>query len=94
MTTFLAPGVQVLLRSFAVGEEPRRLEHDVDPEIGPRKRSRVALREDPDLLARRAQDSVGELDVAREGPEVRVVTEQVRHRLRIPQVVQGDDLQV
>ena len=91
---FLRPGVEVLLRTFAIGEEPGRLDDDVHAEITPRESSGVALREDLDLLARCLEDTVRELHLARERPEVRVVAQQVRHRLRIAEVVQRDDLEV
>ena len=86
--------VEVLLRARAVGEEARRLEHDVDAEVAPRKRRRIALGEHPHLLAGRAQDAVGELDLALERAEVRVVAEQVGHRLRVAEIVERDDLDV
>jgi hypothetical protein len=40
------------------------------------------------------QDPVGELDLALERPEVRVVAQEMRHRLRVAKVVQRHDLQV
>ena len=46
------------------------------------------------LLAGRAQDAVGELDLARERAERGVVAQEVRHRLRVAEVVQRDDVEV
>ena len=86
--------VEMLLRSLAIGEEPGRLEHDIDAEVSPRKRRRVALGEHPNLLTGRAQDALGELDLALERAEIRVVAQEVRHRLRVPEIVQRDDLDV
>ena len=86
--------VEVLLGTFAIGEEARRLEHDVDAEVAPRERGRVALGEHLHLLAGGAKDAVGELDLTLERAEVRVVAQEVRHRLRVAEVVQRDDLEV
>ena len=62
--------VEVLLRALPVGEEPGRLEHDVDPEVAPRQRRRIALGEDLDLLPGRAEDAVAELDLPANGPRL------------------------
>ncbi len=86
--------VEVLLGTFAIGEEARRLEYDVDAEVAPRERARVALREHPNLLAGRAKRPVGELDLTLERAECRVVAQEVRHRLRVAEVVQRHDLEV
>ena len=86
--------VEVLLRALAVGEEAGRLEHDVDAEVAPRQRGRVALGEHLHLLAAGADDAVAELDLARERPEHRVVPQEVGHRLRVAEVVDRDDLDV
>ena len=94
ITTFFAPASRCFCAPFAVGEEAGRLEHDVDAEVAPGKCRRIALGEDPHLLAGRLQDAVGELDLALERAERRVVAQEVRHRLRIAEVVQRDDLEV
>ena len=57
--------VEVLLRAVALREEAGRLEHDVDTEVAPRERGRIALGEELDLLAAGADDAVADLDVAR-----------------------------
>ena len=49
----LRAGVEVLLRPVAVGEEAGRLDHDVDAEVAPRQRRRVALGEHLHLACRR-----------------------------------------
>jgi len=90
----LGARVEVLLGSRAVGEEPGRLEHDVHAQIAPRQARRVTLGEHLHLLAAGPDDTVPELDVAREGAEDRVVLQEVRHGLRVPEVVQRDDLDV
>ena len=94
ISDLLRPGVEVLLRACAVGEEAGRLEHDVHPEVAPRQTGRVALGEHLHLLAARLDDAVAELDVPRERPEDRVVLEEVCHRLRVAEVVERDDLDV
>ena len=42
---------EVLCSRVPVGEEPRRLEHDVDAEVLPRQLGRVALRQHLELVA-------------------------------------------
>ena len=86
--------VEVLLRPFAVGEEPGRLEHDVDAELAPRKRGRVALGQHLDLDVAGADRAVADLDLLAERPERRVVVQQMRHGLRVAEVVRRDDLEV
>ena len=51
MTTFFAPGVEVLLGGLALREEAGRLDRDVDAELAPRQRGRVPLRQEADLVA-------------------------------------------
>ena len=60
--------VDVLLRALAIGEEARRLEDDVDTQVAPRQRGRVALGEHLHLLACRAEHAVRKLHLALEGP--------------------------
>ena len=84
----------MLLSARAIREDAGRLDDDVDTELPPRQRRRVALREHPHLFAGRAQDPVAELDVAPEGAEVRVVLEEVSHRFRVSEVVERDDVDV
>ena len=94
MMTFLAPAVEVLGGVGALGEEAGRLDHDVDAEVAPRQRGRVALGEHLDLVAVDDQGAVGDGDLARERAEDRVVLEQVPERPRVGDVVDGDDLDV
>jgi hypothetical protein len=91
---FLRSGFDVLLRAFTVGEEARRLEHDVDRELVPGQRGRIALREELELEVPGPERVVAEGDVFAERPEGRVVAQQVRHGLRVPEVVRRDDLEV
>ena len=90
----LRAGVEVLLGALAVGEDAGRLDHHVDAEVAPGERRGIALAQHLQLLPTRAERAVGELDLARERPQVRVVAEQVGHRLRVAEVVQGDDVDV
>ena len=86
--------IEVLLRAVAAREEPGRLEDDVDPELAPRQRRRVALREHLHLLAAGVDDAVAERDLARERAERRVVLQEMCHRGGITEVVDRDDLHV
>ena len=86
--------VEVLLRAVALREEAGRLEHDVDAEVAPGNRARIALGEELELLAAGADDAAADLDVPVERAERRVVLEQVRHRLLVAEVVRRDDLDV
>ncbi len=90
----LGTGVEVLLRAFPLGEEPGRLDHDVDAELAPRQRGRIALGEHLHLLATRVDDAVAERDLAGERAQDRVVLQQMRHRGRVTEVVHRDDLHV
>src|SRR4029450_186989 len=84
----------MLLGPIAVGEEPRRLERDVDAEVAPRKRARVALGQHLDLDVAGADRAVADLDLLPERPERRVVAQKMRHGLRVAEVVRRDDLEV
>ena len=94
ITTFFAPAVEMLLCPFAVGEEPGRLEHDVDAQLAPWKRGRVALGQHLDVDVAGADRAVTDLDLLPERPERRVVAQQMRHGLRVAEVVRRDDLEV
>jgi len=84
----------VELRLVARGEEPRRLEHDVDAEVSPRERRRVTLVEELELVAVDADRALRGLDLGIERAEHRVVLEQVGHRLGVAEVIDGDELDV
>ena len=53
MTTFCAPASRCLSRLLPVGEQPRRLDHDVGAELLPREVRRVALGDDRAARRRR-----------------------------------------
>src|SRR4030095_10611795 len=67
---------------------------DVDAEVAPREVLGVALRQHFELLAGRGDRAVAGRDAALEPAEHRVVLEQVRHRLRIAEIVDRDDVDV
>ena len=78
----------------ALGEEAGRLDHDVDAEVAPRQRRRVALAEDLDLVAVDDERVAEHRYLARERAEDGVVLEQVAQRGGAREVVDGDDLDV
>ena len=53
MSTFFAPASRCCCALLARGEEARRLDDDVDAEVGPRQRLRVALARAPGTTCRR-----------------------------------------
>src|SRR6201999_919788 len=63
-------------------------------ELTPRQGGRVALGEDLELGAVDHDRVALDLDLAREAPEDRVVLEEVGHRPRVDEVVDGDELEV
>ncbi len=94
MTTFLRACLEMLLRVRALREQTGRLDRDVHPELAPREVGGVTLGDELDLVPVHADRVVARLDRHREIPEHRVVLEQVRHRLRVADVVRGHDLEV
>ena len=103
MSSFLAGALMMTLRAPAsrwarafvgVGEQPGRLDDDVDPEVAPRQRGRVALLEDADGVAVDDERVLGVLDRARVGAVRRVVLEEERVHLGRDEVVDGHDLDV
>ena len=75
-------------------KKPGRLEHHVDTRSPHGKLRRDRVRRASQRLAVAPDHAVGERRPRRRRAEVRVVAEQVRHRLRVPEVVDGDDLDV
>ena len=67
---------------------------DVDAELAPRELRGIPLGEELDLVAADADEAVAGLDRDVEVAEHRVVLQQVRHRLRVAEVVRRDDLEV
>ena len=90
----LRAGLEVLGGILALREEAGRLEHDVDAEIAPAERGGIRLVQDEDLVAVDDEAVVGELEGARVGAEDRVVAQQVRQRVVVGEVVDGDPLDV
>src|SRR5205085_1977760 len=71
-----------------------RLDDDVDAEVAPRELARVGLGEDLELVAVDDDPAARVLDGARVRAEDRVVLEQVGERLRVREVVDGDEVDV
>ena len=93
-STFLAPGVEVGTGGGCRGEAARRLEHEVDLELRPRQVRGVALGEHLDAAAVDHERVPVDLDGAAEPAGGAVEAEQLRERLRVGEVVHGDDLEV
>src|SRR5262249_12139754 len=79
---------------LALREEPGRLERDVDPEVAPGQLLRVTVREHLQLAVADSDRPLADLDVLVERAEDGVVLQQVPHRLRVAEVVDGHDLEV
>jgi hypothetical protein len=90
----LRAGVDVLLRAVAIGEEPGRLDHELDAEVSPRKGSRILLGKHLQLTVPGLDDPVVDVDVLVELPEHGVVLQKVSHRLGVTEIVDGDDVEV
>ena len=82
------------LRLRGVGEEPRRLDDDVDAEILPGQLRRIAFLQDLDLAAVDDDRVGGRAHLAGERAVVRVVLEEQRVHLRIGEVVDRDDFEI
>ena len=78
----------------AVGEEPGRLEDDVDAERPSRQLGRVPLRQHFELVAVDRDAVLPGLDACLEVPEHRIVLEQMRERVRAGEVVHRDEVDV
>ena len=90
----LRAGGEVLRGVVALGEEAGGLDHHVGAHVAPRQCRRIALREHLQLVAVDDQAVVGEVDLALERAEDRVVLEQMRERLRVGDVVHTDPVDV
>jgi hypothetical protein len=86
--------LEMLLRVLPLREEAGRLQNDVHAEVFPGERGGVALGEELELLVADADAAVDRLDLLVQRPEDGVVLEQVRHRLRIAEVVRGHEVDV
>ena len=95
MITFRAAGVDVGSRLERVGEEPGRLDDDVNAEVPPREPLRVALGEDGEPAAVDGDNwSPSALTVSGKAAEDRIVLEEVGQRGGVGEVVDGDDLEL
>jgi hypothetical protein len=73
---------------------PGGLEHDVDAEVFPRQRRRVLLGEYSDFVAVDGDRAASRRDVALVCAVNRIVLEEVCERVRMSQVVHGDEVDV
>jgi hypothetical protein len=80
--------------ALAVGEEPCRLDHDVDAQIAPGQVLGIAFGEEEEIVTSDGDLAVPDLDVLGQAAQHRVVLEQVSHRLGVPEVVRSDDFEV
>ena len=85
--------LEVLCRTLALGEEPGRLDDDLDAEVAPGQRRGVALGQHLHVLAVDHELAVAGLDRARIAPVDRVVAQQVRKRRGAGEVVHRHDLE-
>ena len=92
--TFFAPASRCFCAAVARVEVPGGLEGDVDAELAPGELRGILLGEELDLVAADADEAVAGLDRDVEVAEHGVVLQQVRHRLRVAEVVRRDDLEV
>src|SRR5215217_2811836 len=87
-------GVDVLLSAFAVGEETRRLDHELHFKVPPGQTRWVFLGQNLKFALAGPDYSVTDLDVLAELPEDGVVLQEVPHRLRVAEIVDRDDLEI
>ena len=84
----------MLLSALATREEPSRLEHHINAELTPRQGGGITFGEHPHRLSRGGDRPVAQLDGLGERSHVRVVLQEVRHRCRVAEIVERDDLDV
>jgi hypothetical protein len=87
-----AAAVDVRARLRRVGEQTGRLNDEFDPEVPPRKFTRIAFGEDFDRASVDANAVVRCDALALEGSVVRIVFEEVRALRRARQIIDGRDL--
>ena len=90
---FLRAGLEVLRRLVAIGEEAAALEDEVDAELLPREPGGIPLGEDAHLPPVDDEGVALGADVAREHPVHGIELEEVGERLRVGDVVDGDELE-
>ncbi len=91
---FLGAALDVRAGLFLGGEKARAFQHDVDLQVAPRQFGRVAVGQHADLVAVDDHELAVDFDGARELAVGGVVARQVRVRLGIAQVVDGDDFDI
>ena len=90
----LRPRRHVLGGVVAIGEQPGRLEDDVDAEVLPRQLRRIAQRQHLELVAVDRNAVAFGFDARFQVAEHRIVFEQVGERLRARQIVDRDEVDV
>src|SRR5437899_1619960 len=83
----------MLRRALTVGEEARRLDDDIDTEVGPGQRRRVSLREHLERFAVDRDLALARLDLRLEDAMCRIVLEHVGENIGIREVVDSRDLE-
>ncbi len=94
ITTFFAPASRCFCAPSRFVKKPVDSSTTSTPRSPQARSAWIALGEELDLLAGSVDDAVGELHVTGKRAEIRVVLEQVPHRLGVAEVVRGDDLEV
>src|SRR5512133_1559021 len=84
----------MLLGAVSVGEEAGRLDHEVDLELTPWQRGRIALGEHLQLGLAGLDHAVADLDVLAELSEHGVVLQEVPHRLGVAELIDSHDLEI
>ena len=90
----LGAGGDVFGRGIAIGEEPRRLEHDVDAQVLPRKLRRIAERQHLEHIAVDRDAVALDFDLGFQVAEHGVVLQQMGERRGVGQVVHRDEVDV
>ena len=89
---FLGPGLEMLRRRLALGEDAGAFERDIDVEFAPGQLRRIAFGGDPDLAPADIDPIVAAGDLARKPPVHTVIGEQVRIGGDGAEIVDADHL--
>src|SRR6185503_9686187 len=84
----------MLLRIFSLGENARRLDHDLSADRRPIDRGRIALRKNAKLVVPDLDAVFSSGYVLVQIAEHRIVLQQVRERFRVRQIVDSDEIDV
>ena len=92
ISTFFAPPCEVQLGFVAAGEEAGRLQDHVHAEIFPGQLGRIALLQNPNLLAAHDDVLVVVTDLAVEFPVNRIPFQKMREGVSVGEIVDRADL--